>query len=256
VIIEERIGALLRARRWTLATAESCTGGLLGHRITSVSGSSAYYLGGFVAYADEVKEAFLGVRRATLLTYGSVSEETAREMARGARQQLGADVAVALTGLAGPTGGTSEKPVGLVYMALSTPDSERCQRHVWQEEPGEGNRRLANKRRSAEAALQMLLCYLEDRSEEKSMVQFIDEPVSVEAQLRPDGTARPLAFVWHGRRFEIESWGRQSTGTRGDHTVHCHLVQTAGFETWELCQDVQTAQWMLTRHWAAKHRSV
>jgi PncC family amidohydrolase len=158
--IEEKVGALLADRGLTLVTAESCTGGLLAHRITNVSGSSAYYLGGVVAYADRVKEEALGVRRETLLVHGAVSEETAREMAWGARQRIGADVAVSITGIAGPTGGTPEKPVGLVYVALSAPDLEICRRHIWQGD------RLANKRQSVEAALQLLLDYLQDRREE------------------------------------------------------------------------------------------
>jgi PncC family amidohydrolase len=160
--IEERVGALLADQGLTLVTAESCTGGLLAHRITNVPGSSAYYVGGVVAYADRVKEESLGVRRETLLVYGAVGEETAREMASGARQRMGADVAVSITGIAGPTGGTPEKPVGLVYVALSAPHVEICRRHIWQGD------RLANKRQSADAALQLLLDYLQDRREEWS----------------------------------------------------------------------------------------
>ena len=154
--IEKRGGALLANRGLTLVTAESCTGGLLAHHITNVSGSSAYYLGGIVAYANKVKEESLGVRHETLLVHGAVSEEAAREMASGARQRMGADVALSITGIAGPTGGTPEKPVGLVYVALSAPDVETCRRHVWQGD------RLANKQQSAEAALELLLAYLHD----------------------------------------------------------------------------------------------
>jgi nicotinamide-nucleotide amidase len=155
--VEQQIGTLLVDRGLTLATAESCTAGLVAHRITNVSGSSAYYLGGMVAYANEAKEALLGVRHATLLAHGAVSEETAREMARGARRRLGADVGISVTGIAGPTGGTPDKPVGLVYVALSAPDAELCQRYVWQGD------RLANKDQSAEAALGLVLAYLQER---------------------------------------------------------------------------------------------
>jgi len=161
MVLEERIGQLLLAQGLTLATAESCTGGLVAHRITNVSGSSAYFSGGFVTYSNEAKERFLGVRHETLLVHGAVSEETAREMAWGARQQMGVDVAVAVTGIAGPTGGTPEKPVGLVYIALSGPAGERCRRFVWQDDLGAPSRRLANKVQSAEAVLQLLLAYLE-----------------------------------------------------------------------------------------------
>jgi nicotinamide-nucleotide amidase len=154
---EAEIGALLEAQGLSLVTAESCTGGLVAHRITDAPGSSAYYLGGFVAYANEVKEGVLGVRHETILSHGAVSEETALEMARGARQRLGADLGISTTGIAGPTGGTPVKPVGLVYIALSAPDAELCRRYVWQGD------RLANKEQSAEASLKLLLSYLQDR---------------------------------------------------------------------------------------------
>ncbi len=84
------------------------------------------------------------------------------------------------------------------------------------------------------------------------MLEFINEPVNVEVRLRRDETASPLAFLWRGRRFQIESWGRESIETRDGRTVHCCLVQTAGPETWELCRDKETAQWTLARHWATK----
>jgi PncC family amidohydrolase len=156
--LEQEIGALLAARNLTLTTAESCTGGLVAHRITNVPGSSAYYLGGFVTYSNELKQVLLGVQHATLLAHGAVSGETAGEMARGARQRIGADVAVATTGIAGPTGGTPDKPVGLVYVALSASDTELGQRHFWQGD------RQANKEQSAEAALRLVLAYLRERS--------------------------------------------------------------------------------------------
>ena len=153
---EVEIGARLVARGLSLVTAESCTGGLVAHRITDVPGSSVYYLGGFVAYANEVKEAVLGVRHQTILSHGAVSEETALEMAKGARQRMGADLGISTTGIAGPTGGTPDKPVGLVYVALSAPDAELCRRYVWSGD------RLANKEQSAEASLELLLSYLQD----------------------------------------------------------------------------------------------
>jgi nicotinamide-nucleotide amidase len=155
---EVEIGVLLEAQGLSLVTAESCTGGLVAHRITNVPGSSVYYLGGFVAYANEAKEELLGVRHETILTHGGVSDETALEMARGARQRMGADLGISTTGIAGPTGGTPVKPVGLVYVALSAPDVELCRCHVWQGD------RLANKEQSAQAYLQLLLSYLQDRA--------------------------------------------------------------------------------------------
>jgi nicotinamide-nucleotide amidase len=118
--------SLLRARGLTLATAESCTGGLVAARLTDVPGSSDVFLGSVVAYANEVKAAQLGVSEETLREHGAVSAETAAAMAAGARARLGADVAVAVTGIAGPDGGTDEKPVGLVHLHASGPMGERA----------------------------------------------------------------------------------------------------------------------------------
>ena len=119
--IEEQVLALCRARGLTLATAESCTGGLVAERLTRVPGSSDVFLGAIVAYADEVKAAQLGVPEALIREHGSVSAEVAAAMASGARERLGADVAIGITGVAGPGGGTPEKPVGLCYVAAETP---------------------------------------------------------------------------------------------------------------------------------------
>ncbi len=153
--LEEAVGELLRARGLKLALAESCTGGLVADRITDVPGSSDYFLGGLVAYAYEAKTALLGIPREFLIQQGAVNEETARRMASAARERLGADVALGVTGIAGPSGGTPDKPVGLVYIALAAPDLERCERFVWNGD------RVENKRLSADAALQMLKEYLE-----------------------------------------------------------------------------------------------
>jgi len=120
VTMEEVVGRLLRERGLTLALAESCTGGLVGHRLTNVPGSSAYVRGALVAYANDAKEDLLGVRPETLAAYGAVSEETAGEMAAGARRALGASLGVSTTGIAGPDGGTPEKPVGTVCFGLAS----------------------------------------------------------------------------------------------------------------------------------------
>jgi nicotinamide-nucleotide amidase len=120
--IEAHVLALLAARGLRLATAESCTGGMVAARLTAVAGASRAFVGGIVAYANEVKEGELGVPAELLERHGAVSPEAARAMAQGARRQLGADVAVAVTGIAGPDGGTPEKPVGLVYLHVEGPD--------------------------------------------------------------------------------------------------------------------------------------
>jgi nicotinamide-nucleotide amidase len=155
--VEVAVGRLLGERGLTLALAESCTGGLVSHRVTDVPGSSAYYLGSVTAYANAVKESVLGVRGDTLERHGAVSAESAQEMARGARRLLGADVGVAVTGIAGPDGGTPEKPVGLAYVALSAPAGDWVERCEW------SGGRPENKARSADAALDLLLRYLEGR---------------------------------------------------------------------------------------------
>ena len=116
------LGRLLLDRRWTVATAESCTGGLIAGAITDVAGSSGWFERGFVTYSNEAKIEMLGVSATTLATYGAVSETTAREMAAGALRNSGATLAVAVTGIAGPGGGTPVKPVGLVWLAWSRRD--------------------------------------------------------------------------------------------------------------------------------------
>jgi len=152
--LEAQIGTLLRERGLRIATAESCTGGLVAHHITNVPGSSDYFLGGVVAYAYEAKVAQLGVSWDTLQAYGAVSRETVLEMARGAREALGAEIAVSVTGIAGPGGGMPGKPVGSTWIGLSTPDGEWARHFVWTAD------RLTNKELSADAALQLVLDYL------------------------------------------------------------------------------------------------
>jgi len=129
VTLEETVGTVLRERGLTVATAESCTGGLVAHRLTNVPGSSAYVRGGVVAYANDAKQRLLGVASTTLAAHGAVSEEAAAEMAAGARQSLGADIAVSTTGIAGPDGGTPEKPVGTVCLGLASADETLAARY-------------------------------------------------------------------------------------------------------------------------------
>jgi len=125
------VGAMLRQRGQTLATAESCTGGLIGEQITDVPGASDYFLGGAVCYANDVKRDVLGVDEGLLAAHGAVSEPVAEAMATGCRERFGSDWAIATTGIAGPTGGTESKPVGLVYLSLAGPDGTEVHRHVF-----------------------------------------------------------------------------------------------------------------------------
>jgi len=152
---------LLLAQKQTLALAESCTGGLVTHRLTNFSGSSAYLIGAVIAYAYEAKVAMLGVTWDTLNHHGAVSAETASEMARGARARFGANLGLAITGIAGPTGGMPGKPVGLTYIALATADNVFVEKHVWD------GARLANKMRSADAALALIRKALKDMATRK-----------------------------------------------------------------------------------------
>ena len=127
----ERLVGLLKARGLTCATAESCTGGGVGFAITSVAGASEVFAGGVISYSNEVKREVLGVSAATLAAVGAVSGEVAAQMADGARRLLKTDLAVSLTGIAGPDGGTAEKPVGLVWFGLSTPTDTHTERMVF-----------------------------------------------------------------------------------------------------------------------------
>jgi PncC family amidohydrolase len=153
-IAEQVVAACLR-RGWRLATAESCTGGLVGHVLTDLSGVSRVYAGGIVAYADETKQALLGVPPETIERHGAVSAQACVAMAEGARGALRAHIAVAVTGIAGPDGGTEAKPVGLTYVAVADPLGHDVRRHVWSHD------RTGNKAASAAAALQLLLDRLE-----------------------------------------------------------------------------------------------
>lgn len=142
--LEQVVVQEMTARGLTLATAESCTGGLMGKRITDVPGASACYLGGVVSYQNEVKENLLGVRHETLITKGAVSEDTACQMAEGVRKALGADIGISTTGVAGPGGGTPEKPVGLIYVGISTKDKTWVVRILRPRQSRESLRRLAS----------------------------------------------------------------------------------------------------------------
>ena len=146
-----RLQATCLAQGLRVATVESCTGGLVGHAITTVPGSSAYYRGGLITYADDVKRDLAGVPGDVIAAHGAVSAQVAIAMADGARTRLGADVAVSVTGVAGPDGGSEAKPVGLTYIGIADGHGTDVRRHVW---PGD---RAANQLDSAAAALELVL---------------------------------------------------------------------------------------------------
>ncbi len=151
VALAARVGERCRALGLHVATVESCTGGLVGHLITEIPGSSAYYSGGFVTYSDGLKQSAVGVPHDVLVAHGSVSAQAAMAMAAGGRERTGADLAVAVTGIAGPDGGSPPKPVGLTYVAVADAAGIAVKRHLWSGDRSE------NKRLSASAALELLL---------------------------------------------------------------------------------------------------
>ena len=157
IMLEETLREIMHARGLTLATAESCTGGLVSDRITNVSGSSEYFPGGVVAYSYEAKASLLGVSWDTLNAHGAVSEETVLEMARGTRKLFNADIGISVSGIAGPTGGLPDKPVGTTWFGLATNSGEWARHFVWVGD------RAQNKRHSSEAALQFVVDYLEGK---------------------------------------------------------------------------------------------
>jgi PncC family amidohydrolase len=151
VELAERVQRTLVEQRLTLSSAESCTGGLLGHVVTEVSGSSEYYLGGIISYSDELKREQLRVEAQTLEKHGAVSAQTCVAMAEGARRRFGSSVAVAVTGIAGPGGGSDSKPVGLTYVAIADAGGHDVRRHQWRGD------RHSNKVESVGACLELIL---------------------------------------------------------------------------------------------------
>ncbi len=149
--LEVDLGRTLRNRGLTLAIAESCTGGLVAHVVTNVPGSSDYFDRGIVSYSNSAKRELLGVRESSLIEHGAVSEEVALEMARGVKENAGTEIGLSTTGIAGPGGGTEEKPVGLVYVGLVIDDEDYVRRLNLDGDRG------TNKRLAAENALELLL---------------------------------------------------------------------------------------------------
>lgn len=155
-MLEEEVGMLLKKHKKTLAAAESCTGGLIANRITDISGSSYYFGTGIVAYSNETKMKVLRVLKNILERFGAVSAETAKAMAEGVRDLAEADIGISTTGIAGPTGATPTKPVGLVYIGLSTREGTKIKEFIFK-----GNR-LEIKKKASEEALRMVKDYLEE----------------------------------------------------------------------------------------------
>jgi len=160
--LEEQIGTLLRKHRKSISIAESCTGGFISHRITNVPGSSNYYHCGVIAYSNQSKIDILHVSPETLKKFGAVSRQTAIEMAQGIKQVSGSDLALAVTGIAGPGGGTPKKPVGLVYICLASDESVVCKEFKFK------GKREEIKFQASEAALEMIKKYFQAMSESQT----------------------------------------------------------------------------------------
>jgi PncC family amidohydrolase len=158
--LEKKVGEKLREKGLSLAVAESCTGGLISHRLTNIAGSSTYYVGGITAYAYNAKVRLLKVKWETLEAYGAVSDETVSEMALGVRRALGADIGISVSGIAGPTGGTPDKPVGLVYFGLSSTQGIWTARQVFK------GTRIRVKEQAADFALGYLKDYLDGKMDD------------------------------------------------------------------------------------------
>jgi len=156
--LSEVIGHLMREKALTLAVSESCTGGLIQDHLTDVPGSSDYYIGGVVAYSNDIKVDFLGVKPKSIERFGAVSSEIAEEMAKGIRMKMGSDIGLSITGIAGPGGGSKEKPVGLVYIGYSDIKTSTSIKYLF------GDDRIINKKRSAGMALGMLWKNLKELS--------------------------------------------------------------------------------------------
>ncbi len=154
---EEKTGSILREKGLKIATAESCTGGLIANRITNVSGASEYFEAGFITYSNRAKTTFLHVPEEVITKNGAVSHDVAQLMAEGVRQAAGTDIGLSVTGIAGPTGGTIEKPVGTVYIGISSQGGTFVRRFLF-----DGNREEI-KRQTSDAALTLVLDYLEGR---------------------------------------------------------------------------------------------
>jgi nicotinamide-nucleotide amidase len=230
---EQQIGEWLNKKNLKLSVAESCTGGLIGDRITDIAGSSEYFIGGVIVYSYEAKEQLLGVSHQTLMQHGAVSEPTVLEMARGARQifkarfPLESILGLSVSGIAGPGGGMPGKPVGLVWIGLSTPEGDSAYQYHWQ------GTRPQNKAHSADAALRLVLDYLHPQGLTQGA-----QRISVEVYPVTAGGWQVTQFSLHGQVQQVLSTGRRWEDDLGEHL----LVTTAG-GTCELIYSVAQGCW-------------
>ncbi len=211
--IEVLLADQLNALRWQLALAESCTGGLVCHRLTNMPGSSDYFVGGVVAYSNEVKHRILSVPHETLTQYGAVSEQTVIEMARGAQSLFGVQTAISISGIAGPSGGSPQKPLGTVWIGVALPNQIQAFSYRFH-----GNR-LQIKHQSAEMALWLLADLLGEHNPKSDFRRQIRarQPIAVAFSGEAVETLRLRAIYWREKWIAIESIGRRWQDAYGSH---------------------------------------
>ncbi len=220
---------------------KSCTGGLIGHLLTNVPGSSDYYLGGAQVYSNEIKHKMLGVPLDTLEAYGAVSSETVLEMACGVRKALNSDIGLSVSGIAGPGGGTIEKPVGLVWIGIAAAGFEQAWENNWV-----GNRAQI-KEQAANQALYLLSSYLEGKEivhvDQRSLEKRISsrDPVEVWVSFEKNGEIQPTGFSSKGVKHRVDSVGRQWEKDGFRH----FLVMVPIDKVYELIFNPQDMRWYL-----------
>ena len=237
--LASRIGRRLKKRQWTISVAESCTGGLLGDKLTNVSGSSAVFAGGVIAYSYEAKASVLSVPWPMLNEYGAVSREVAVAMAQGVRNLLKTDLGISITGIAGPGGGMPEKPVGLVHLALADAKDVNHRWFVWDSD------RVGNKQRSAQGAIDLLIDYLTELPLANTAQGLEKEPVQVSATTH-GAALRPSELQWRGQTWVVVSVGRQWVADT-DNLRHI-LVELHDGTRLELTVDA-ALNWYVQRTW-------
>lgn len=244
--LSAELGGQLKQRHLSIALAESCTGGMIASILTDIPGSSHYVMGGVVSYSNFAKMQVLGVRTETLDAHGAVSPETALEMSQGVRDLLQTDLAIAVTGVAGPGGGTPEKPVGLVYLHLATANVDWGEMHIWPHD------RIGNKHATVAASLRLALRYLQEGMADAGRQDVSGpEPMStvlVEATWQGE-VWRPQAVWLEGGRKQVVGVGRQERTPEGGWMM---TVEFSDGGRAELLVDPLAGVWRLRRYWPAR----
>ncbi|PWH18061.1 MAG: hypothetical protein DDG59_06765 [Anaerolineae bacterium] len=211
--IETLLADRLKSLRWSLSLAESCTGGLISHRLTNVAGASEYYLGGVVAYSNAAKQQLLGVKQETLERFGAVSEQTVKEMAQGVQKLFVTQTAISVSGIAGPGGGSPEKPVGTVWIGVAILDQVHATQYRF------FGTREQIKQQSAESALWLLATRLTLHQGDSVKLNQLKatQPIAVDFSGEGLDAIRIRAIYWQEKWIAIESMGRRWKDAFGNH---------------------------------------